>query len=101
MRYDYECKECESVFEVEKSIKDPPPAECPKCKSKNVERHFGPADAPPVIYAGRPIWTYNDSKKYKQCSQNGGPARKIDPSKHGDLGSWHCPGEMVNPKKGK
>lgn len=95
MRYDYECTECKVVFEVEKGIKDPPPSRCPKCGSSKVQRHFSAADAPPILYKGRPIWTYNDSKKYKQCSQDGGPVRKIDPNKHGDLASWNSPGEVV------
>lgn len=97
MRYDYECRKCEIVFEIEKRMSDPAPS-CPKCGGET-ERHFGPEDSPPLIYAGRPVWTYNDAKKYKQCSMDGGPVTKIDPGKHGDLGSWHSPGPIV--KKGK
>jgi putative FmdB family regulatory protein len=98
MRYDYECTECKTVFEIEKRMTAPPPSVCPKCGSGKIQRHFSPADCPPIIYANRPVWTYNDAKKYKQCSQNGSPARKIDPNKHGDLASWNSPGELVNPK---
>jgi len=98
MRYDYTCRDCELVFEIEKGIKDPPPDKCPKCGSKKVERHFGPQDSPAVVYANRPVWTYNDCKRYKQCSQDGGPVHKIDPGKHGDLGSWNSPGPVVESK---
>lgn len=99
MRYNYKCAECDACFEVEKGIKDPPPSSCPKCGATKVERSFGPDDAPSILYKGRPIWTYNDAKKYKTCSQDGGPVRRVDPSKHGDLASWNSPGEIIRKKK--
>jgi putative FmdB family regulatory protein len=99
VRYDFACLSCGNVWEIEKSIKDDGPKACPRCGKGSVERHFGADDVPPVIYANRPTWTYNDCKKYKECSHNGGPRTCIDPSKHGDLGAWNCPGKAL--PKGK
>ena len=95
MRYDYRCEDCGEVFEVEKAMSAPGPDKCPKCGSSKVGRKFGPADSPTVTYAGRPPWTYNDCLKYKDCRANGGRRTKVDPRKHGDLGAWNSPGEIV------
>jgi len=95
MRYDYICKDCRLVFEVEKPMAAPPPGSCPKCGSRDIDRHFSADALPMVLYANRPIWTYNDARKYKTCRMDDGPRLAIDPGKHGDLGSWHCPGQVV------
>lgn len=99
MRYDYICSECKYIWEVEKSIKDDDPKVCPKCTSNEVGRYFNPNDIPFILYANRPPWTYKDCLKYKDCKHNGGPRTEIDPSKHGDLGAWHCPGKVIPEKK--
>lgn len=102
-RYDYKCSKCDVVFEVEKSMSASAPSKCPACGKKEVERVFLPDGSPSVVYTNRPPWTYAEAKKYKTARWNGGPLVKIDPSKHGDIGSWNCPGEVVpeNKKKGK
>lgn len=99
MTYDYTCVDCGNIWTVEKSIKAPPPDECPACESTSIERKF---ESLFILYANRPPWTYNDSLKYKDCKFNDGPRTAIDPSKHGDIGSWNCPGKIVNqlPKTG-
>ena len=98
MRYDFSCGKCKLVFEVEKGMTAPDPA-CPRCGGET-ERHFDPKEVPSVTYANRPTWTYNDCKKYKTCTFNGGQPMAIDPCKHGDLGAWNCPGKVVRkPKK--
>jgi putative FmdB family regulatory protein len=33
MRYDYQCQECETVFETSHGMKEKPKVPCPKCKS--------------------------------------------------------------------
>mgnify|MGYP003119022579 CR=1 FL=1 len=48
--YEYACKECKSVWEEERKMKDalvPTNKKCPKCDAKkgNVYRHFGTAPA--------------------------------------------------------
>jgi putative FmdB family regulatory protein len=101
--YDYVCKKCNSVFEVDKKMSSPGPATCPKCGSEGPERHFGDT-APSVVYANRPPWTYRECLKYKDCKFNDGPRTKIDPRKHGDVGAWHSPGEVMpdkNKRKGR
>lgn len=90
MLYDYICNECKVIFEVDKKITDPHPDKCLSCESEKIERYFHYSSIPSVVYANRPTWTYSDCKRYKECTFNGGPKIKIDPSKHGDLGSWHC-----------
>jgi len=95
MRYDYRCEKC-GVFEVEKKMADPAPEECPQCGGR-VERHFGTDAAPMIMYANRPPWTYKEALKYKEAGFKGGPKFKIDPNKHGDIGSWNSPGELVKP----
>ena len=101
MRYEYVCGKCSTVFEVEKKMSDPDPKKCPNCKGKKIERYFSPGGLPSIIYAGRPIWTYNDSRKYKTFRQNGGPLKKMDPAKLGDLGSWHADAEAATEKPKK
>jgi putative FmdB family regulatory protein len=101
MRYEYMCRSCEEVFEIEKSISDPHPEDCPCCnKKKTVERHFGPNSVPNVVHKGRPTWSYNDCIGYKTATHNGTTV-KIDPSKHGGLKSAGLPGEVVKKKPKK
>lgn len=101
MLYEYKCSKCSKIIELEKSIKDDHPTECPHCKKQGLERHFSSESNPVVLYPGRPIWTYKEVKKFKQMSKDGGPAYKVDPSKHGDLGAWHSGAELAPPKKKK
>ena len=98
MRYDYQCACCSNIWEVEKPMSAPGPAVCPSCGSDNVARYFGKGSSPPVLFANRPPWTYKECLKYKDCKHNNGPRTKIDPSKHGDLGAWNCPGEVIKGK---
>jgi putative FmdB family regulatory protein len=100
MRYDYECKHCKKVFEVEKQMSDPSPTCCPHCSSKIVERYFGPGTAPAIMFADRPPWTYKEAKMYKTTKYKG-KEYKVNPSVHGDLGSWNSPGEPVTTKPKK
>ncbi len=96
--YDYICNKCKAVFEIEKRMTEPDPKKCPNCKSKKIERYFGDPEAcPAVTYKDRPPWTYKECLKYKDCKFNDGPRVKIDPRKHGDIGAWHCPGEVLPP----
>jgi putative FmdB family regulatory protein len=99
MKYDYICQKCQKVFEIEKKLTDPPPSQCPHCRSKKIERHFSSDSMPAILYPNRPPWTYREALKYKTARWNGGPLTKIDPKKHGDLGSWNSPGEVVPEKK--
>lgn len=101
MRYDFYCAgKCKATVEIEKKMADPDPAECPECGSKKFARQYTADFA--IMYPGRPIWTYNDTKKYKTMRQNGGDLKKVDPGKHGDLGSWHTDAETApDPKKKK
>lgn len=100
MIYEFLCKgKCKGVIEVEKKMSDPNPTRCPFCNSTKFERHFSPLN---IIYPGRPIWTYNDVKKYKTFRENGGPLKKVDPSKHGDMGALHTGADNApEPKKKK
>lgn len=95
-QYDFWCDNCEAVIEIEKSMSDPNPESCPKCKSDRLRRLFS---IPSIHYANRPPWTYKECLRYKYVRKNGGPYFKVDPSKHGDLGSWHSPGEIGHPEK--
>lgn len=96
--YDFKCGACNMEFEVEKRMADPNPDACPGCGAASPERMFSPSTLPAMAYANRPIWTYKECKGYKTCTQNGSEPMKIDPSKHGDLGSWHCTPEPVSGK---
>ena len=93
MRYDYTCEDCGHEWEVSKTMSAPDPKRCPNCKNKSVRRRW---TSPSVTYKDRPPWTYNDFTGYKTAKLNDGPRVKIDPSKHGDLGAWHSPGEVVS-----
>lgn len=92
--YDYFCPSCDFVFEFEKRMAEDGPGTCPKCGRKKPERYFG-AGVAGVFYKDRPPWTYKECLKYKRAKWNDGPYVKIDPKKHGDIGSWHCPGELA------
>jgi len=105
MLYDYQCSQCSKVLTVEKSIKDPHPDTCPYCLKEGLERHFSPDSVPAIIYANRPAWTYSDIKRYKNMRIKGGKRDgqllKVDPSKHGDLGSWNTDLQTDKPKRKK
>lgn len=98
-QYDYYCKKCKKVIVVEKRMSDPNPTKCPSCKSPKFDRYFSPEATPSVGYKDRPPWTYKECLKYKDCKLNDGPRMKIDPNKHGDLGAWHSPGQVLPPNK--
>jgi putative FmdB family regulatory protein len=59
MLFDYKCNECGEFTEVNKSIKDPHPTECPFCKKDGLERTF--IAAPSVEYKGKG-WFKTDGK---------------------------------------
>lgn len=99
-KYDYICKKCGNIFEIEKSMSSPSPEKCIICEEGGcIERCYS---VPSIGYGNdRPIWTYKEALKYKTARHNGGPLIKIDPNKHGDRGAWHCPGEVVKENKKK
>lgn len=92
--YDYQCGDCDLTFEVEKPMSAPHPDMCPECGGENVVRYW--FQAPSIGFPGRPIWTYNDCKKYKTATHEGVTV-KVDPTKQGGLKS--SPGEFVRKKK--
>lgn len=98
MLYDYACSSCGHSWCVQKGMRDPNPSRCPSCNKKSVERVF---DTPAILFANRPPWTYKDCLKFKDCKLNDGPRTAIDPSKHGDLGAWNSPGEVIPERKPK
>jgi putative FmdB family regulatory protein len=59
MLFDYRCKECGEVVEIDKKIIDPHPTKCPKCDKDGLERYF--ASAPSVEYKGKG-WMKTDGK---------------------------------------
>lgn len=77
---------------------DPNPVKCPLCKKNGLERIYEPLT---ILYPGRPAHTYNDVKKFKVMTKDGGPAYLVDPNKHGDLGSWHTDVKPAPKKKKK
>jgi len=95
MIYEYICLKC-GILQLEKKMSAPDCAKCPECGNK-IERNWQ-GIAPAILFADRPIWTYREAKKYKTAKWKG-KEFKIDPSKHGDLGSWNSPGELIKPKK--
>ncbi len=100
MLYDYVCRKCNSIFTINKSILDPHPDICIICnKKKCIERFYSPDSIPSVIYAGRPVWTYNDVLKYKECSFHDGPMIPVDKNKHGDITAFYD--GPLPPKKGR
>lgn len=48
--YDYRCSSCGHTLEINKSIKDPHPTQCPACHEHTLERTFN--SAPSVQYKG-------------------------------------------------
>ena len=100
--YDYQCQneKCRIVFEVEKKMVDPDPKKCPACACRKIARYWGSDSAPAVGYGDRPPWTYSEAKKYKTAKWKG-MEFKIDPNKHGDIGSANSPGEVVKTKPKK
>lgn len=59
MVYDYKCNVCGNICEINKSIVDPHPTECPNCKQNGLERIF--LSAPIVEYKGKG-WMKTDGK---------------------------------------
>ena len=98
MRYDYLCQKC-GVFEHEKGMTAPDIEKCPSCGRK-VKRYYGSENAPGILFSDRPPWTYHEAKKYKTAKWKGREF-KIDPTKHGDMGSWNSPGELIKSKPKK
>jgi putative FmdB family regulatory protein len=92
-RYDYQCGDCELIFEVEKPMSAPHPDTCPKCDGKKVGRYFSSV---PNIGFPREIWRYNDCKGYKTATHEGVTVQ-VDPNKQGDLKS--SPGKVIKKKK--
>ena len=66
--YDYKCKKCEYLFEVEQRMSDPKLEFCPKCKGK-VERLISPVG---IIFKGSGFYV-TDNKK----SQAATPAATV------------------------
>ena len=95
--YDYQCKDCDLIFEIEKLMSDPAPDMCPECKGTSLGRYWSPENAPGMV-TPRPTWAYNDCLKYKTATYNGVTV-KIDPTKHGDRGAKGLGGEFVKKKK--
>jgi hypothetical protein len=51
MLFDYKCNQCGEFVEINKSIKDPHPTQCPKCNVFGLERTF---TSPPIVeYKGK------------------------------------------------
>ena len=96
MRYDYSCPKC-GLLELEKKMSDPEFEKCPDCGSK-LERRYGAGGTPGILYTDRPPWTYPEARKYKTAKFKGRETR-IDPRKHGDLGSWNSPGELIKKER--
>lgn len=100
-KYDWQCNKCGWIWEIEKILmSSPDPKKCPSCRSGKIERYFCPSGIPSMAYGDRPPWTYNEAKKYKTAKWKG-KEFKIDPRKHGDIGSANSPGELVVPKPKK
>ena len=73
--YDYKCKKCEYLFEVEQRMSDPKLEFCPKCKGK-VERLISPVG---IIFKGSGFYV-TDNKK----SQAVAPATPKGSTKPGE-----------------
>lgn len=95
MRYDYQCKGCEEVFEIEKGMNDPSPDRCPLCGHGELARYWGRESVPNIVMPGRPPWTYKECLKYKTATFDGVTV-KVDPNKHGSYRS--LPGDFVKKK---
>ena len=59
--YDYVCEACGHVFETKKSIDDPAPGSCPKCKQGPVSRYFTSESSGFVEFKGKG-WFKTDGK---------------------------------------
>ncbi|MGD1822573.1 MAG: FmdB family zinc ribbon protein [Pleomorphochaeta sp.] len=59
-RYNFYCKNCNYKFEIEQSIKDELPVDCPKCHAKNSLSQNYSSTA--VLYKGTGFYC-TDSKK--------------------------------------
>lgn len=63
MVYEYKCRDCETVSEIEHSINDS--AEelgltCPACGSEDIFKYLGNYGRPTIIFRG-PGWVVNDT----------------------------------------
>lgn len=59
MLFDYRCKECGEVSEINKSISSPHPTTCPICNKEGLERTF--ITSPSVEFKGGG-WMKTDGK---------------------------------------
>lgn len=94
-RYDYECPDCEHVFEVKQSYDDAPVADCPKCRTA-AQRVFSPV---PIIFKGSGFYITDQRETAKagtaKSSQEGTEA-KPEPGK-----SEPVKGESAKSEPGK
>lgn len=59
-RYDYKCRECETVFEEEHSVNESPEVKCPSCSGTDTFKYMGNYDTMTVRFKGAG-WAINDS----------------------------------------
>jgi putative FmdB family regulatory protein len=52
MTYEYECKKCDRIWEVDQKITDPVIAQCPYCGDLEVRRLIS-GNSPPFILKGK------------------------------------------------
>lgn len=52
MRYDYRCRECLAVFEVNHSMTENPEVDCEVCGSKNTHKYLGNIRNVPIRFRG-------------------------------------------------
>lgn len=57
-RYDYQCRKCENVFEITRSINDSSDVICPHCESKDTKKLIS---APAISFRGAGFYK-TDSK---------------------------------------
>lgn len=65
MKYEYKCKECETVFELVIALKDFGISKitCPNCHSDNVEKKFFSL---PIVFNGKDFYTTDNPKTTKK-----------------------------------
>ena len=73
--YEYECKKCASVFEVNRSFNESSsPISCPKCGAKGKRIYH----APPLLFKGSGFYV-TDSRKKSGVSEESGQPVKTEP----------------------